>query len=170
MAQDTRKITIEILNTTRTIGDSEGYKNDKINDLIQPMNNATKKKEKSLFGKAYLVLQAYNTVKNLAQSSTEMSINRYFNMSENYLAENTFNNVKQSLNKAAGFASSVIAGGYVAGGIGAAIGAGAFVVNEWMSFNNTLSGYYSSLNASNFGTQFSNTRASLYNNGRGTEN
>ena len=56
------------------------------------------------------------------------------------------------------------------GAFGMAIGAGAWVAKEAMAYNNTLSNYHSSLNAANFGTQFSNTRASLYDGGKGTEN
>lgn len=178
MAQDTRKITIEILSTGKTIGtDSGGVKTPKkeedefsLNKLLHPMNNLAKKADKSLFGKTYFFTHTYNTIKSLSKSATDLSIQRYFNLSENYLAENTYNNIKNNIQKAGGLASSVISGGMLGGVAGAAVGAVAWGANELISYNNTLSSYHSAINTSVMGTQFSNIRASLYNNGRGTEN
>ena len=178
MAQDTRKITIEILGSG---GNTNGYAggvtetektNGEINlsKLTHPMNHAMQKIDKSLFGKAYIFSQIYSTAKSLVKSGAEMTLNRYFNMSENYLAENTYNNIKTNIGKVTGLASSITSGVMAGGVIGGFVGAAAWGTNEWMSYNSKLSGYHSALNMSNMNTAFSNTRSSLYDNGKGTEN
>ena len=180
MSQDTRTITIEILTSNKTMGDSgkstggdssfDEEKQFDLKKLLHPMNTLAKKVDKSLFGKTFIVTQIYSNAKQLLKSSVDVSVNRYFNMSENYLAENSYNNIKSAVGKAAGFASSVATGAMVGGPIGAGIGAVTWGVNEYLSYNNQLSSYHSSINTTVAGNRFSNIRSSLYDGGKGTEN
>lgn len=178
MAQDTRTITIEILNSNKSSSGSNGgggikekkEETGSLNDIFHPMNALTRKIDRTLFGKTYFFTQAYNNIKNLAISTAENIQSRYYNMSENYMGENTFNNVKNNISKAGSFVSSVAAGASMGGYVGAAIGAITWVGGQHIAYNTKLSSYHSALNAYNMNTAFSNTRASLYDGGRGTEN
>ena len=89
------------------------------------------------------------------------------------MSQNIYNNVKHSIQKsvqlfstAKNVAIMAATGNYV----GAAVTAGAAIINEGMQYYQRMSGYYQALNATNYQTGFSATRAGLVDGGRGTEN
>jgi hypothetical protein len=106
-----------------------------------------------------------------------MSKNRYFNMTENYILENEVNNFTTVAGNTASVVNSAIIGakmGAAAGPggavAGALIGVGFNLANKAITYQGTLSNYYSSLNATNMQTEWSARRAGLWDEGRGTEN
>ena len=54
--------------------------------------------------------------------------------------------------------------------VGAVATAGLAVINEGIQYYSRMSNYYQALNATNYQTGFSATRAGLVNDSRGTEN
>ena len=106
----------------------------------------------------------------MVEQSANLSMSRYFRMSENYLAEQEFENFKTSVGKVKNFGSAVIAGAILGNVPGAVVGAAAFAVTEAISYKGRMSNYYSALNATKYGTEFGAERAGLYDGGKGTEN
>lgn len=167
MSQEGKKITIEIVSSSKT-NKKTGVKDDN-NDLDYVLH-PVKATEKALFGKHVLVNQAYNQAKKILVQTVDTSLNRYFNLSEDYLGENSYKYAKSVITKATSIGTSVGTGIMLGGVAGGAVAATGWLAGEIIAYNNKLSSYYSSLNATNYNTKFSNIRSSLYNNGRGTEN
>lgn len=118
-------------------------------------------------------------------SSVSYATNRYFSLKEDYLSENVYNNIKSGVTKGLGMASSLISGaakgaktGSVFGPVGTAVGAvlGATVggfeygLNQYVQYQQKMSGYYQQLNATNAQTQFQAKRLGLSNEGQNTLN
>ena len=118
-------------------------------------------------------------------SSVSYATNRYFSLKEDYLSENVYNNIKSGVTKGLGMANSLISGaavgakrGSVFGPVGTAVGAvlGALVggfgygLNQYVQYQQKLSGYYQQLNATNAQTQFQAKRLGLSNEGQNTLN
>lgn len=118
-------------------------------------------------------------------SSVSYAKNRYFSLKEDYLSENVYNNIKSGVTKGLGMASSLISGaaagaktGSVFGPVGAAVGAvlgvsvGGFGygLNQYVQYQQKMSGYYQQLNATNAQTQFQAKRLGLSNEGQNTLN
>lgn len=118
-------------------------------------------------------------------SSVSYATNRYFSLKEDYLSENVYNNIKSGITKGLGMANSLISGaavgaktGSVFGPVGTAVGAvlGASVggfgygLNQYVQYQQKMSGYYQQLNATNAQTQFQAKRLGLSNEGQNTLN
>lgn len=175
MAMEARKITVEILNTTQAEPDGEKKKEksaseEKFDGDLSILLHPIKSVEKVMFGKHILMKQAYDQVKGVIGNAINSSLNRYYALSENYMLETDITNIKTGISKATSFGTTVVSGAMVGGPWGAAIAAAGWVANEAISYNNNLSSYYTQINTNNYNTQFSRTRASLVDNGRGTEN
>lgn len=121
----------------------------------------------------YIFTESVISVNKAAKSE----INRYYTLREDYLSQRTIENVNVALNKVQTLGSSVLngasAGSFVGGaGIiaGVVVGAASWGINEIIGIRNAGSNYYQQLNSTNFQTSFSQVRAGLIDNGRGTEN
>lgn len=168
---DERKLVVEFTlknsNSSADDGLSEGIGQTALNKKGQNKKRDDEK-EKSMVPiiGSYLFNQSLNSIK----QDANLALTRYFNLSENYLAQNDYQNIMTTINKASSFASAAGAGLFVAGPIGAAIGVGAWGVGELISYQSRMSEYYRNLNAINFGTAWGQERAGLYDGGKGTEN
>ena len=169
MANDTRKITIEILSSD---GGGSGGEKKSIGE-----EKEKKKKVTDIYKKELLKARAYKHAINQAIGATinvaEYAVNRYFTLSEDYLNQNIYNNVKHTINKGASLGRTAfsIATMAATGNIPGAVVTGAVsIINEGMQYYQRMSGYYQALNATNYQTGFSATRAGLVNDSRGTEN
>ena len=170
---ETRKITIEIITkegsdtTPKPVG-------------VQPENTESKEKASSegkMLLKSVILNQGYNTAKRLIVQGVEANINNYLALSEDYMAENTYNLVKTTISKATGFTSSIISGatagsvGGVAGAVvGGIIGGVGYGVSEVIGYQSRMSGYYRALNSSAIEKDYFSRKSGLYDNGKGTEN
>lgn len=165
MASDTRKITIEIIGENSGGGSKEGTNK-------KETKKTTKKiKEEIVKTKVYekVARQVWDNAINIA----EFQMNRYFTLSEDYISQNTYNNVKRSINKANqiwGTAKSIAFMAASGNVVGAGIAAASSIINEGMEYYQKISSHYQALNATNYQTGFSATRAGLVNDSRGTEN
>lgn len=175
---DTRKITIEILDGNAS-GDSQKNKskektridnqrelNKFINRTIYPL----KDDDGISIGKTVILNQAYQQAKQMLNQTIDLSLNRYYTLTEDYLGQTNYQNIRNIYGKVTGLAASIGGGAIIGGPIGAAIGAVSWGVNQYIQNKANLSGYYQDLNAANFNTDFNRTRAGLVNEGRGTDN
>lgn len=166
---EARKIIIEIMDSDGKT--KEGNKKNDTDKALEKMLHPIKTLEKSTLGKNVLVNQAYQQIKASTSQTINLTLNRYFNMKEDYLNETTFNNVKNTFSRITNLAASTIAGAMYGGGIpGAVIGFVGGVISDTVQYQSRLSGYYSQLNATNYQTGFNRIRAGLTDGGRGTEN
>jgi hypothetical protein len=176
---ETRKITIEILTTTqKTDSESRVEQLEKrFEKMLEPKGVPDSPKKKSS-AKKYFMHKAMDQSRSLITKAASATINRYFDLSEDYITENTYKNTMVIVNKTRGLATSVIGGamsGARIGGVwgavaGAAIGAIGWGGSEYIQNKAALSSYYQSINAASMQTQFQRTRAGLVDNGRGTDN
>lgn len=129
-----------------------------------------KDKNKKQDTKLVLTSYVFNSTINKIREDTDNSISRYFNLSENYIAQNYYNNVKTSIGKATSLAAYLKTGFSIAGPVGMVTSLGLWGAGQYLQYSARMSSYYSGLNATNYGTAFGQERAGLYDNGRGTEN
>ncbi len=167
---DTRKITIEIIQK------NEGDDTPKIPDEDKDKKKSDSEGKTLL--KSVILNQGYKVAKKLVIQGVESSMNRYLTLSEDYMAQNVYNAVKVSIDKATTAGTAIIGGGLagakVAGVPGAiagiVIGSVGFGVSEFLSYQSRMSGYYRTLNASNIEMSFARKRAGLMDGSKGTEN
>ena len=111
----------------------------------------------------------YQTVKQNVQVFANQSLNRYYNITEDYIGENYKQNFEKALNTAQNISTSVIQGA-IAGGVGGAfVGAVSSVTSTIASERQRINNYYTNLNATNYQTEFNRTRSVLVDNNRNTE-
>lgn len=184
---ETSKIVIEILGENGSGGDSDEKKKkdeDKFDDVSEIISGilhpfATINKEiTDNFPKSKFAFMFFDQAKSIVTSAFNAEVNRFFTLTENYVAERSYNGIKQTINTATGFLGAMgagaIAGAKAGGGYGAIIGAvlsgGGYIANSFINSAATMSSYQQSLNATVAQTNFSASRASLINNSEGTEN
>lgn len=154
---------------------SSGF--EKVQQLMHPIQTALRH-EKGEEPDVYFGKEIAKTAISSLESVTTTSINRYYRMSEDYIGQNYLNNVMSNINRTKQFAGSVLAGAMGGAKVGGALGAiagGALggttnLINQAISYNNTIIEYKTSLNATRIETSFRAERAGLYDGGKGTEN
>lgn len=173
---DTRKITIEILSDSY---DNLNVENNKqsVENTIQKIMKPMAKEQTNVNAKTIILNQSYQHAKQLLSQSIELTLNRAFSLTEDYINQNNYQNIRKAYSLAASFGSSLIGGAMVGGAagpggaaIGAIISVSSWGANQVIQNKAALSSYYQDLNAANFNTDFSRTRAGLVNEGRGTDN
>lgn len=166
---ETRKITIEIIQTDGSTPKPTP---------VKPSDDSDKaSNEGKTLLKSVILNQGYKVAKQMIVSSVEASVNRYLTLTEDYMAQNTYNAVKTSISKIT-TGSSAIVGSAMAGSIvgpigtavGAVIGTIGFATSEFISYQSKMSSYYRALNASNIEMNYARKRAGLTDGSRGTEN
>lgn len=172
---ETRKIVIEINensggngggSSTTNIVNGSGDVNVDIYSLLHPVKTL----ENKIFGQSVFLNQSYQQAKKLVTEAIDYSLTRYFTLSEDYLSENTYNNVMTAINKTTSLASSIGAGAMVGGVYGAVAGAAVWGATQIISGINKKNSYYANINAATYQTEFLKKRASLVDNSQGTEN
>lgn len=126
----------------------------------------------------YAGQQLLETSIGIAKNSADTAVNRYCTLQEDYLTQQAYSNITDTIDRLKGLGGSVINGvvsGFaVAGVAGAAIGGVSsivsFGVKQYNEYQKRMSSYYQTLNSNNFQTEYSASRLGLTNNGRGTEN
>lgn len=178
---ETRKITIEILDSESTGEEKHKKEPDPnkqmaktINKVIHPLNTA----QNAVIAKVAILGYGLQQAKQLTTQAFTFNIDRKLSLTENYLAQNEYNNFKTTISKAKsliGTTGSGIVAGAQTGGvwgavIGGVIGAATWGVGQYTENRANLSSYYQEINTTNYNSQFSRTRAGLVDGGRGTEN
>lgn len=181
---DTRDITITIISKN---GDEENIHDENAGkgQPVNPTNKNTKvtsylksSNDPNKYAQAAAAFIAISGAKQLLENTIQLTLNRYYNMSENYISQNEYRNIMTGVSKVASLGGTIVSGatsgffiggpvGGVVGGLVAGLGWGA---NEYVNAQATKSQYYSQINASNINVAYMRERAGLYMNGKGTEN
>lgn len=115
-----------------------------------------------------------DTVVDMAESS----VSKYFKMNDDYVSNNYVTNIKdnistiKSISKSAvtSFVSGSALGGPIAGAAIAVTNASITFAKSYYEYQKQMTEYKTALNTTNIETEFRQSRAGLYNGGRGTEN
>lgn len=161
MAEDTRKIVVEIISTQ---GEGE-------TTPPKPTDNdgKVKRNEKEQL-KSVLLNQAYNQAKKLVVQSVNSTLSRYYNMKEDYMLENNVNAIKTIIGKTSSFATTVAGGAMIGGVAGGVIAGVGWLGSEAINVSNMWKDTYAQINATNYNKTFTKSRLGLIDGGRGTEN
>lgn len=151
--------------------------NDDGSSTLSSVINFARSPIKSAIGKNVILLEAYNQTKSAITQTVSTLWNRYADLKEDYLAQNSVTLAKSVLNRVKQYGTAAMSGaivGSAAGPVGAVAGAaiavaGTFVSNV-ISYGAELSAYNEQYNAVNIQTGYSRLRAGLVDGGRGTEN
>lgn len=187
-------ITITILGKSSTGDSSDGTKKKKeksaadlMRETVRKILNPTKTAQEgiiNLFGGEDATNNAINfgksIVKNALTTAYDIAMtehNRYFTLTEDYIAQNRMNSLTAQLGTATSMIGSAIAGamaGLDAGGIpgaiiGATVGVAITGTKLRVEHDKKIEQHNMQLNAVNAQTEFMASRASLVNGGRGTE-
>ena len=163
MATSGTKIVIEIngnITTTEQPGDNGG-------DEKYPEGGNKKEKNKTAM---LLAKDAYRVAKNTVVKAVDTAVNTNLSLTENYIGQQALTNVKTVLSKAESLVSSVAIGATAGGPVGAALAIVSWGTTQYFDVLNKRRSYYQALNAASAQTEFSQTRAGLYNEGKGTLN
>ncbi len=139
---------------------------------VSSLTTHTSKEGAMVYGMKELGDKAYDMVSTMVTNS----VNRYYQLSEDYIGQNQLGMIKQNIGMAKSMAGSVLSGataGATFGGVpgmiaGAVISGAATGVNLYQNYQQKLFNYYNSMNAININTNFSARRAGLYTGGKDT--
>lgn len=132
--------------------------------------------------KKVLYQQAKSQAINIVSSAASYSLNRYFSVKEDYLAENVYNEVSSKVSIAksvySGGKQGAQFGGQIGGGIGAIIGAvvggiyggATSSIQKHIEYQKRRAAYSQQLNATNAQNDFQSKRIGLSNEGQNTLN
>ena len=95
--------------------------------------------------------------------------NKYINLSENYLAENTVNMATNIIGAGVGIIGSALSGFYIAGPVGAVLGGSFFVLNKAIKMGEIQEQQQITLNTMNYNREYSAIRLGLIDS-RNTQN
>ena len=192
MAADTRKIIIELKfsdgeaqetnsASSEQVGSGSSFNLSQFLDYVQ---HPIRSLEKATLGKNILVYQTYQYAKSMIKSVSLYAAERYFNLTENYKAEQTLQNTMSVIEHVSGIGTTIIGsavtgamGGFKVGGgygaaagaaIGATVGAGMAGINTIVETFKAWDQQKRSLLTMNIQSSFQQTRLGLIDDGRGT--
>ena len=182
---DDRRIIIELKVSGSSDGDSKKREkeSDKLVDFLQKAQNPLGTLEKSIIneatlGKTEMVNYMWQQTKALAKNAIFYTVHKYYNLTENYKAEQDLNNTLSLISHVGEAYTSVIggaiAGAKAGGGWGAAIGAvagatfwaGNTVINAMKAWDQEGI----QLNTMRIQSGYQKARLGLIDDGRGTQN
>lgn len=158
---ETRKVTIEIITSEESKKGTKPKAKDKEGKI-----------KRSEFDKleSVLINQAFNQAKSVVTQAVNSSLNRYYNMKEDYMLENQINQARNVINKTKSLATTIAGGVSVGGAVGGAIVGVGWAVSESITLNNRWKDIYAEINATNYNQTFTKSRLGLVDGGKGTEN
>lgn len=179
---DERRIVVE-LKVSSGSGESSAKKEkdeDDLTSMLKVMQHPIQSLEKATFGKNLLLYRAWQQGKALAKNSILYTAGRYFNLTENYKAEqdleNTFSVLENVTNLGTSIIGGAIAGAKMSGGnpyvavAGAAVGATMWGFNVALNSIKAWESQNIQIATMNIESSFQKVRLGLVDNGRGTQN
>lgn len=175
---DERRIVIEL--KLGDGGSSNGGDEDEemsLTDMLRIAQHPVKALEKAVLGKTAWVYYAYQQAKQIVKTTALYRLERYYNLTENYKAEQDLENTLNGFEHVVEGWSSVIGGALIGakGGVGGAV-AGAIVgatswtvntiFNAWKAFDQQKM----QLSTMNIQSAYQKVRLGLIDDGRGTQN
>lgn len=145
------------------------------NDAGDNVQEQTKKSNKTLG--AVVANQLWEQTKANVKNIATYSLNRYFNLTEDYISEQNVNNAITAINKTMSFGTAVIGGAIVGasfGPVGAAIttiiSTASWVINDAVEKTKRWQTARLSQENANYNREFSSVRAGLIDGSKGTMN
>lgn len=166
-------ITIEIIETQKP-----NY-SDNSQTEIENITKASKNEaNKGMLAKSVFVNKAFDIAKQTITNAVEIKINRQVTLTEDYITGYQWQNVKNTIGMVGQIGGSIIGGitmGAAVGGpigalVGGTLGLAGSVVNVGTNMYNKRSAIAQEINTANYNMAFQQTRMTLVNNSRGTEN
>lgn len=174
---DERRIVIELKLGSGSEDEDKEDENASLTDMLKIMQHPIKALEKATLGKNALVYYAYQQAKQIAKTTALYRIERYFNLTENYKAEQDMENTLNVISHEVEAWTSIIGGAIVgakAGPWGAlagtAIGLVAWGTNTGFSAWKAWDQQNMQLQTMNIQSNFQKVRLGLIDDGRGTQN
>lgn len=164
-----RTITIRIISEDRGAAPSPNpadNDDDGKNPNPDASSDSSKKKGKSLFAKMHIADEA----KNFVIQEAEYYAGKYLSVTEDYRAQTTLQNAKNTINGAFGLYASIAAGAKIGNVPGAIIGAAMAVSKQVQSAISANYDSYQAIIENAYSNYFYGTRAGLASGGHGTEN
>lgn len=170
---EVRKITIEIVEGS---GGGGGGSDD--DEKKKKKTKAEREAEKRKKAWQQIGKNAFRSAKNIIISNVENSLQRQYTLTENYMAQTTYNNAKRAISTAVSLGTTLygslklglMTGNPVGVAASVAVSTAAWGFNQFTEYKNRMSSYYQSLNAGNYQSDFSQIRAGLIDGSKGTEN
>ena len=177
---DERRIVIELRATNQSNNSVKSKTDDdeiNLTKLLSEIQHPIQTAEKATIGKNIVVYRAWEQSKALIKNSAMYVAGKYFNLTENYEAEQNLQNTFSLLENVISAGTSIIGGAIVGakGGVPGAI-AGAIVGGVMWGANTALNAIKSwdsqhmQITAMNIESSFQKQRLGLVDNGRGTQN
>ena len=174
---DERKIVIELKLSGGTGGGS-GQKDDdetSLTDILKSVQHPIKTLEKNMFGKNVLVYEGYMQAKRMIKSVALYHAEKYFNLTENYKAEQDLQNVTSVIAHVGSIGTSILAGAVIGAKvghpiIGAVVGTGIAAANIFIDREKAFFQQNMQLTTMRMQSSFQMTKLGLIDNGRGTLN
>lgn len=177
---DERKIVIELKATGSGSDKSSKSEESDLTDALKNLQHPIQSMEKATLGKNVLVYRTYQQAKALLKDTTIYAVRKYFNLTENYKAEQDLNNTLSVLSNLASAGTSIlggaIAGAKVSGGnpyvaaAGAVVGFTTWGINTGLNAAKSWDQQHMQLTTMNIQSEFQQVRLGLIDNGRGTQN
>lgn len=172
---DERRIVIELKPVDGKGNDSSKDKSYSLRDFLEDIQHPVKSLEKATLGKNVLIYRTYQQGKELIKNAATFQLQKYFNLTENYKAEQTLENALNVISNVSSIGTSII-GGALAGlsvghpVLGGVIGAGFAIGNQMLNTWKTYDQQNRQITTSNLQSAFQKTKLGLVDDGRGTLN
>lgn len=148
-----------------------------LTDMLKMAQHPIKALEKATLGKSALVYYAYQQAKQIVKTTALYRLERYYNLTENYKAEQDLENTLNGLEHVAEGWSSIIGGAIIGskagpwGAVaGAVIGATSWTVNTIFNAWKAFDQQNMQLQTMNIQSAYQKVRLGLIDDGRGTQN
>ncbi|MCR4661686.1 MAG: hypothetical protein K5765_06805 [Clostridia bacterium] len=174
---DERRIVIELKLKGKGEGGFGEKKDTDLTDALQAIGHPIKSLEKATLGKSAFIYYIYNQVKNGVINGARYKVGRYFNLTENYKAEQDLENTLSVIEHTASLGSSIVNGAVVGSTVGpvgtaagAILGAGFWAGNTGINALKSWDAQNRALSTTRIQAGFQQTRLGLIDDGRGTQN
>lgn len=173
---DERRIVIELkLNNSGSNNDEESKEDENLTSILKFAQHPIKSSEEALLGKNIIFYSFYQQAKQSIKSNGLYFINQYFNLTENYKAEQDLNNTLSYISNGASFFGSILASALIGGKAGhpvagAIVGAGMGAVNVVLNSYKAYDQQNIRLASMNIQSNYQKVRLGLIDDGRGTQN
>lgn len=177
---DERRIVIELKisgNDSNNISGDEEESSKNLTDMLSTMQHPIKALESAVLGKGTLLNYAFQQAKQIIKTSVLYGLERYYNLTENYKAEQDLQNTLNVISNFSDGWTSTFGGALVgakagpAGAvIGGVIGLGAWGINTMISAKKAWDQQDLNLTSMRKQSVYQKVRLGLIDDGRGTQN
>ena len=176
---DERRIVIELKlgSGSSTTSSNDEDEEMSLTDMLKIAQHPIKALEKATLGKSAVVYYAYQQAKQIVKATALYQLERYYNLTENYKAEQDLNNTLSVLERSVEGYTSIIGGAIIGAKAGpwgalagAVVGAASWATNTVFSAWKAFDQQSIQLATMNIQSSYQKVRLGLIDDGRGTQN